>query len=134
LPKTSNESNKKANGLRFVEEERKTVLAIFDLLLNGDDDDRKAQCVGAMEELFALTYKRLLTGDDGIDIHPVLREAAQKFEVTPEDITGPKRSPEVKKARLWVARKLRRNGMSYPKIGKILNRNHSTVMSILGAR
>ena len=37
-------------------------------------------------------------------------------------------------ARKWVARKLRRGGMGYPKIGEILNRSHTTVMSILGAR
>lgn len=138
MPKTSNGSSEKANGLRFVEEERRTVLAIFDILLDGDtSDERRDRCLDAVEDLFALAYKRRLSGkvdDSGIDVHPVLREAVQKFDVTAEDIIGPKRSQEVATARLWVARKLRRGGMSYPKIGEILNRSHTTVMSILGAR
>jgi chromosomal replication initiation ATPase DnaA len=106
-------------------------------LLNGTGDENKEMCLRAVEDLFTLVYKRCLTGkvdNIGITIHPVIREAVQKFNVPAEDIIGPKRSKSATYARLWVARKLRRSGMSYPQIGKILNRNHTTIMTLLGAR
>jgi hypothetical protein len=135
--KNSNEQNKKANGLRFEDEERKTVIAIFDILLDGKKTKRTTQCVDAMEELFGLAYKRRLSGkveDGDININPVVREAVQKFDVTAEDIIGPKRSDNVVRARRWTAMKLRRGGMSYTNIGKLLNRTHSTIMHIIGAK
>ena len=89
-----------------------------------------------MERLFALAYKRRLSGnvDDDVGIHPIVRSAIQEFGITNEDLTSGKRSENLVRARKWIAKRLRRNGMSYPKIGKILNRSHTSIMSLLGVR
>lgn len=118
--------------LKFTEYERNTVLGIFDILLADPSDESRNQCIEAMEKLFTLAYRRHLVGkiDQGIKIHPVIREAVQKFNVTAEDILGPKTSTEMRDVRLWIVKRLRQRGMSYPRIGKILHRTHSTIMAI----
>jgi chromosomal replication initiation ATPase DnaA len=90
-----------------------------------------------MEELFILGYKTRLQGKskhEQISVHPVIREAIQKFNVTADDIISHKTGGDLRNVRKWIARKLRRRGMSYPDIGKILNRSHTSIMSLLGAR
>lgn len=58
----------------------------------------------------------------------VIRRVAQIFQITPEDITGPDRHMMFTDARSAVTLILRERGMSYPKIARFLNRDHSSVI------
>ncbi len=64
----------------------------------------------------------------------VLREAADAYAVTPEEVLGRSRSKSVVAARRLAMRACRtRWGWSYPEIGKAFGRDHSTVMSAIKA-
>lgn len=58
----------------------------------------------------------------------ILAEAAERHGLTVEDLTGLSRKQKVVVARWEVMRALRDLGRSTPRIGQILNRDHSTVI------
>lgn len=60
----------------------------------------------------------------------VIREVAKMFFITPEDITGTNRSQLYVEARCAVALILRDRGVSFPQIGRFMNRDHSTIINL----
>lgn len=58
-----------------------------------------------------------------------LHRVAKTYKVTPEDILGPSRKRHVTDARWVFMKALRAKGrLSFPRIGEIANRDHTTVM------
>jgi chromosomal replication initiation ATPase DnaA len=49
------------------------------------------------------------------------------------DILGPRRFPELVAARREIAQLLSDEGLSYPSIGRAMNRHHTTAMYYIGA-
>lgn len=66
-----------------------------------------------------------LTRYTGLDI---IHRVAKLHDVTPDDITGPSKLPEHCQARFHVMRELRAKGWSTPRIGRLLNRDHTTIV------
>ena len=65
-----------------------------------------------------------------ITIDKIFAKTAKKYGVQVSDIKGKKRTNEIAQARhicIYLIRNL--TELSYPSIGKLLNRDHSTVMS-----
>ena len=64
------------------------------------------------------------------DLFPygVLEAVASTSGVTVAEITGPVRTERCVRARDVVVAILRARGMSYPEIGKLLHRDHTTIM------
>lgn len=58
----------------------------------------------------------------------IIARIAKLHDVDPEDIVGPSRTPELCEARFCIMRELRTKGWSTPRIGRLLNRDHSTVL------
>lgn len=58
----------------------------------------------------------------------VMARVAALHNVTVEDIVGPSRSRQICEARWAAMRELRLSGKSTPWIGRLLNRDHSTVV------
>lgn len=58
----------------------------------------------------------------------IIARIAALHDVDVEDITGPSRVRHVCEARWAVMRELRAAGKSTPRIGRLLNRDHSTVV------
>jgi chromosomal replication initiation ATPase DnaA len=56
---------------------------------------------------------------------------ASAYAVTREDILGARRTKQAAAARHAVMRALRDMGMSYPEIGWLLGRDHTTVLAAL---
>ena len=61
----------------------------------------------------------------------VIADVASLFRITAEDITGGDRHAHFIDARATVAKILHSRDLSYPHIGRILNRDHSTVINLL---
>jgi len=61
-------------------------------------------------------------------IAEVIDEASRLFHVHKRDITGPYRYNFLMPVRFALFRAFRERGLSYPHIGRIMNRDHSTVM------
>ena len=53
------------------------------------------------------------------------------YEVEPADILGPSRKRMLVMARRYVAARLRGQGLSYPVIGKAIQRDHGSIYSLL---
>ena len=54
---------------------------------------------------------------------------ARRYNLTASDLTGKRRTPQnVVKARHEAMYELREAGLSFPAIGKLLNRTHATVI------
>ena len=60
--------------------------------------------------------------------------ASVRFDVTMAQLTGRSRLTKYVLARKWCYRQLRRGGWSYPKIGRLFGRHHSTVLYALQRR
>ena len=58
----------------------------------------------------------------------IIEAAAHEYGLTVEDILGDSRRRQIVAARWEAARRLREAGLSYPHIGELLNRHHTTVM------
>ena len=58
----------------------------------------------------------------------IIARVAKLHDVDPDDITGPSRHAELCEARFCIMRELRDKGWSTPRIGRLLNRDHSTVV------
>lgn len=52
-------------------------------------------------------------------------------QITEGDLVGPSQLPHLVEARREVAETLRKAGYSTPKIGSVLNRDHTTVLYLL---
>ena len=62
----------------------------------------------------------------------IITDAAILYGVTESDITGPRRHKSVVEARWAVMAALDQMGWTTPRIGKRLNRDHTTVLHGLG--
>ncbi len=85
-------------------------------------------------ELAKNSISDLMTGgeSEGVTVEKILDKVAKKFGISVEDIKGTKRTKEIAYARhisIFLIRKL--TDMSLPKIGKLLKRDHSTILSSL---
>jgi chromosomal replication initiator protein len=61
----------------------------------------------------------------------VLENIAEEYGVSVEEITGPRRSPYIYNARIAAIRDLKSIGMSSVEIGRLLNRDHTTILHAL---
>lgn len=61
----------------------------------------------------------------------LIRRAAEEYGIRPSVVTSRSRTAAVHSARSVVAYVLRQQGMSYPRIGSLLGRDHSTVMNMV---
>lgn len=61
-------------------------------------------------------------------IDDIMRAVCVKHEVTPAHIKGKWRVLDVVRARHEAMYQLRRLGLSYPRIGQLLGRHHTSVM------
>lgn len=64
-------------------------------------------------------------------IDEVIRTACFANGVRQYDVLGPRRWRKLVAARIQIARDLRAAKLSYPEIGRILHRDHSTVISLV---
>lgn len=58
----------------------------------------------------------------------IIENAATLFVVSVDDIMGKSRAPRFADPRHIVMWMLRREGLSYPQIGRLFNRDHTTIM------
>lgn len=58
----------------------------------------------------------------------IILEVAQRHGIDPADLHSPNRSAPLCRARWEAMRLLRDRGLSLPRIGRMLNRDHKTVM------
>lgn len=61
----------------------------------------------------------------------IIARVAALHDLPVDDITGPNRSHKATTARRQAMQELRDRGLSFPRIGKLLNRHHATVLRIL---
>lgn len=54
-----------------------------------------------------------------------------RTEFNGHEISGRRRERQLCAARYYVAKNLHDSGFSYPKIGKVINRDHSSVMYLI---
>jgi chromosomal replication initiator protein len=71
-----------------------------------------------------------------ITARQIIDEIAATHDITREDMIGPRRYPHLVEARREAMRRVRDElGYSYPQIGRIFNRDHSSVIwSLRGGR
>lgn len=55
-----------------------------------------------------------------------------KYEIDKYLLLSKRRDASLVKKRKLIAKDLREQGLSYPQIGKLLNRHHTTIMHLLG--
>ena len=85
-------------------------------------------------ELAKNSIADIMTGGEpvGVTVDRILEHTAKKYGVTVDDIKGTKRNKEIAYARhvaIYLIRKL--TDMSLPQIGRILKRDHTTILSSL---
>jgi chromosomal replication initiation ATPase DnaA len=61
-------------------------------------------------------------------IDEILEEVTKNYSCTVQQLRSPQRASHLVKARRRVSRKLRQQGMSYPQIGRVLNKDHTTII------
>jgi chromosomal replication initiation ATPase DnaA len=61
-------------------------------------------------------------------IDEILEEVTKNYSCTVQQLRSRQRASNLVKARRRVSRRLRQHGMSYPKIGRVLNKDHTTIM------
>lgn len=123
--------------LEFLEEERKTVFAILNILLESKEKEKeecKKACAKAIEQLFTLVYNKRIAGkvESTTPVHPIVAEASRRFGITVDDIIGTKKHVNVMKARRWIVKSLRKEHMSYAKISRIIHRTEPTTRRLDG--
>ncbi len=66
----------------------------------------------------------------------IIAEVAAAYEVTPADLTGPRRHQHLIEPRWLAMRRIRHElNYSFPQIGRLFNRDHSTVIwAVRGGR
>lgn len=62
----------------------------------------------------------------------IIKRVAGMHGVDPADITRPNRTKKVFRARVVVAKLLDRRGYSSPRIGEMLNHDHTTILFYIG--
>ena len=63
---------------------------------------------------------------------PIIEATAAKHSITVEQLLGPRRQQTYVAARRECAERLRNElEMSYPKIGKVMNRDHTSILHLL---
>ena len=75
-----------------------------------------------------------LPGDLRAAVNPrhVVAEIAERHGLTPAQVRGAWRYPDLMAARREIALRLRAEGFSYPAIGRALARTHATIITMLG--
>ena len=75
-----------------------------------------------------------LPGDAPASVNPrhVVAEVAARYNLTPAQVRGEWRYPDLMAARREIALRLRAEGFSYPAIGRALSRTHATIITMLG--
>lgn len=69
------------------------------------------------------------TGQPAASFDSLLAKAARAFNVSPDDILGPSRKPDIVMARQAAMHLCRKKlGLSFPELGKAFRRDHSTVI------
>jgi chromosomal replication initiation ATPase DnaA len=63
-----------------------------------------------------------------VDTPQVVRAAADLYGTTPEAIRGPARDKSIASARMVACWLLRQTGLSYPEIGRAVDRDHTTAI------
>lgn len=66
-----------------------------------------------------------------VDADAIAREVAARHRLTVNEMLGPSRDHEFVVARAQLYRALRQRGWSFPKIGRFVNRDHTTVLAAL---
>ena len=66
-----------------------------------------------------------------INVAALLKEVCQEFRITHDRLISKQRSVRVVAARDIIIKCLRDDGWSYPEIGRLLNRDHSTIVHAL---
>lgn len=61
----------------------------------------------------------------------ILSAVCHHMRIHPAEIRGKSRDARIVQARVMIAQRMRDNGYTLPRIGRILNRHHTTVMSYL---
>ncbi len=61
----------------------------------------------------------------------ILTSVCENHNITLNELLSPRRNRKFVLARKECARILRENGLSYPKIGKIMNRDHSSIVHLI---
>jgi chromosomal replication initiation ATPase DnaA len=59
----------------------------------------------------------------------LIEEAARVFEIKPEDLTGRRRKKMYTHPRFALFKALRARGHSFPRIGRWMDRHHTTVIT-----
>lgn len=67
-------------------------------------------------------------GPSGVAMHTVARAMAEQYGMTLDDLSGSSRISSVSHARQHIMAELVEAGFSTPRIGHMLNRDHSTVI------
>ncbi len=67
----------------------------------------------------------------GKGVSDVLKDVVHRSGLSPEAILSRARTGEIVEVRRELARRLRERGLSYPQIGALLGRDHSTVLALL---
>lgn len=62
----------------------------------------------------------------------ILIKFCVKYEVQKDELLSTKRYKRLVYIRTAISKKLREQGWSYPRIGKLLNRHHTSIMHLLG--
>lgn len=66
--------------------------------------------------------------------HPIIQETCFEFGITEELLKGQQRKRSLVDARQKCAKRLQETGMSYPQIGKLMNRDHTSIMHLVKVR
>ena len=64
----------------------------------------------------------------------IIRDVCEAVGVRPAHVLSPMRYHELVDARRLIAFKLRENGWSYPRIGRALRRDHSTIYVLVNGK
>lgn len=61
-------------------------------------------------------------------IRRIMADVCKRYRVTADQLRGRKRHPQIIAAKQEVIRQCRAAGKSYPEIGKVLGKHHTTIM------
>lgn len=109
------------------------VVTRLDMLLNLRDQvdaeiARERRTLGRIARL-RNEVSAALVAPGGSWTQRILAVAAEAFDVTADDLTGRSKDSDVVQARHVATWLLREAGRSYPEIGRVLGRDHSTAMN-----
>jgi hypothetical protein len=76
-----------------------------------------------------MTFEQRLVLTVSVDMTEVVSRVCKQFSVSSADLLGARRHAHIAQARHVLAWLLRERGLSYPAIGKAMNKDHTTIMS-----